>query len=228
VAVAAAGSVGASEKKARGKPVTLFNGKNLDGWKVHGDPKASRWIVGIASLDPQNPGQLTVAPPAAGKADIVNSKGGGLDIYTVEKFGDATIDLEFMVPKGSNSGVYVMGEYEIQILDSYGRKKVGMGDLGGLYGVAAPRVNAARKPGEWQHMTVDYRAPRFTDGKKVENARLVRVTLNDQVIHENVEIKGATPGGVTGQEHAAGPLMFQGTHGPVACRNIQVFLRPSK
>ena len=102
------------------------------------------------------------------------------------------------------------------------RTKVGPGDLGGLYGAAAPKVNASKKPGEWQKFVIDFQAPRFEDGKKIANAKFVKVTLNDQVIHENVEMKGPTPSGVTGKEAPTGPLMFQGDHGPVAFRNIRV------
>jgi hypothetical protein len=129
-----------------------------------------------------------------------------------------------MVPKGSNSGVYVMGEYEVQVFDSYGKDKVGPGDLGGLYGAAAPRVNAAKKPGEWQRMIIEYQAPKFdAAGKKTSNMKFVKITLNDQVIHENVEMpKGPTPTGLTGREAATGPIMFQGDHGPVSYRNIRV------
>jgi hypothetical protein len=115
-----------------------------------------------------------------------------------------------------------MGEYEIQILDSFGREKVGPSDLGGLYKVAAPRVNAARQPGEWQKFVIEFQAPRFEGEKKVADAKFLKVVLNDQVIHENVEMKGPTPGGLTGKEAPTGPLMFQGNHGPVAFRNIKI------
>ena len=75
---------------------------------------------------------------------MINAKGGGLDFYSEAVFGDAVIEVEVMVPKGSNSGVYVMGEYEIQVLDSYGRKKWGGGDRGAIYGAAPPAVNASK------------------------------------------------------------------------------------
>jgi len=154
--------------------------------------------------------------------ELINFKGGARDFYTEAKFGDGVYEVEFMVPKGSNSGVYLMGEYEVQILDSYGKEQVGPGDVGGLYGAQAPRLNAAKAPGEWQKFVIEFRAPKFDDaGNKTANAHFVKVTLNGQVIHEDVEMKSQTPGGITGQEHAVGPLMFQGNHGPVAYRNIK-------
>src|SRR5262249_14416045 len=104
-------------------------------------------------------------------------------------------------------------------------KKVGPGDLGGLYGQAAPTVNAAKKSGEWQRFIIEFQAPRFENGKRTKAAKFVKVTLNDQVIHENVEMKGPTPGGLTGKEAATGPIMFQGDHGPVAFRSIRIVPR---
>lgn len=202
--------------------ISPFNGKDTSGWQLKGPPDKSNWTVGYAKPSAKDPGELEVATSGEGGPQLVNSKHSGLDIFTERKFADCTIRLEFMVPKGSNSGVYLMGEYEVQILDSFGKEKPGPGDVGGLYNAAAPRLNAARKPGEWQTLVIAFRAPKFADGKKVANAQFLKVTLNDQVIHENVEMKGATPGGVTGREVAEGPLMFQGNHGPVAYRGISV------
>ncbi|MBI1902269.1 MAG: DUF1080 domain-containing protein [Planctomycetia bacterium] len=201
------------------KSVTPFNGKNLEGWTLPQKPR-SHWTVGVAALDPADAGKIVLKSDGAG--ELVNAAGGGVNISTTEKFGDCTIALEFMVPKGANSGVYVQGEYEVQILDSFGKEKVESGDLGGLYSVAAPRVNAAKKPGEWQTLEIQFRAPRFEGDKKTENAKFLKVVLNGQVIHENVEVKGPTPSGLTGKEAATGPLMFQGDHGPVAYRNIRL------
>jgi hypothetical protein len=208
----------AADTKA-GAAVMPFNGKDLKGWKLKGAETRNKWMVGKASLDTAAPNKLSF--DATG-GELVNTAGGGVDIYTEEKFGDCTIELEFMVPKGSNSGVYVMGEYEVQILDSFGKDKVGPGDVGGLYGAAAPKVNAARKPGEWQKFVIEFQAPRFEGDKKVSNAKFLRITLNDQVIHENVEMAKQTPSGVTGKEQPTGPLMFQGDHGQVAFRNIKI------
>ena len=196
-----------------------FNGKDLSGWKPKGAAEKSKWKVGKASLDPADPKKLAVAEGG----ELVNAAGGGVDLYSEAKFGDAVIEVELMVPKGSNSGVYVMGEYEIQVLDSFGKEKMGMGDIGALYNAQAPRVNASKAPGEWQKFVIDFRAPKFdADGKKTANAKFVKIELNGQAIQENVEMKGPTPGGITGKEAPTGPLMFQGDHGPVAYRAIKV------
>lgn len=210
---------------AEPKTVTPFNGRDLTGWKAKDEAKA-KWVVvpGTPTLDTANPAAFSTngilkddSPPA-----LANSPGS--DLYTAEKFGDGRYEVEFMVPKGSNSGVYLMGEYEVQVLDSFGKPgdKLTQGDLGALYSAAAPKVNAAKKPGEWQSLVIDFQAPRFVDGKKTANAKFVKVTLNGTVLHENVEMKGPTPGGLTGKEASTGPLMFQGDHGPVAYRNIRI------
>jgi hypothetical protein len=155
--------------------------------------------------------------------NLTGKHGGSLDIYSKAKFGDCRIELEVMVPKGSNSGIYVMGEYEIQVLDSWGRVKMGSGDMGAVYGASPPPVNACKKPGEWQKYVIDFLAPKFdASGKKTKNAELIRVRLNGRVLHENLEMKRQTPGSVAGREAPTGPLMFQGNHGPVAYRNIKI------
>lgn len=199
-----------------------FNGTSLQGWAMKSPMERSKWVVGYAALDPNDNAKLKVSQTGDGPAQLINKEKGGVDIYTLEKYTDCTISLEFMVPQGSNSGIYVMGEYEIQILDSFGKDKVGPGDVGGLYGAAAPKKNAAKRPGEWQTFEIVFEAPKFDGEKKISNAKFVKVALNGEVIHENVEVKGPTPSGVTGKEGASGPLMFQGDHGPVAFRNIKI------
>ena len=202
-------------------PITPFNGKDTTGWKFKGSADKSKWVVGYASLADDNPKAIKVSERGEGPAQLINAAT-SVNIQTEAEHGDATISLDIMVPQGSNSGVYVMGEYEVQILDSYGKDKIGPGDLGGLYNAAAPRKNAAKKPGEWQTMEIVFQAPKFEGDKKVANARFVKVTLNGEVIHEDIEMKGPTPSGVTGKEAPTGPLMFQGDHGPVAFRNIKI------
>lgn len=215
------------------KPVSPFNGKDLKGWKIKNE-KQNHWKVWVidVTLDEKNPSRFaeltgttnTSLVPAA----LVNALAPaqhGSDIFTEEKYGDVHLELEFMVPKGSNSGIYLMGEYEVQVLDSYGKPdgKLTQGDLGALYSAAAPKKNASKKPGEWQKFVIDFQAPKFdAAGKKTANAKFVKVVLNGVMLHENVEMKQQTPGGLTGKEHPTGPLMFQGDHGPVAFRNIKI------
>ena len=210
-------------KTGSASDVALFDGKDLSKWKFkkHRSNK-SQWTVGRASLNPKNLSEYIVNKSGD---EMINAKGRGVDIYSEFEFGDCLLTLEVMVPKGSNSGIYMMGNYEVQVFDSFLRSKVGPGDMGGIYGAAPPRTNASLGPGEWQTYVIDFTTPKFRDGKKIANARFNKVTLNDKVIHENVEVKGVTGGNLGRGETAKGPLMFQGDHGPVAYRNIRVQLR---
>jgi hypothetical protein len=206
-----------------GKVVVPFDGSDLKGWKFKGGAETrSKWTVGVASLDDKAPNKLAASTPAKpGEGELINLAA-SVDLYTDEVFGDCLVELEVMVPKGSNSGIYLMGEYEVQVFDSFGKDKVGPGDMGGIYNTAAPKVNACKKPGEWQKFVIDFRAPRFDGDKKTANAKFVKVTLNGEVIHEDVEVKGPTGGQLKDKESATGPLLFQGDHGPVAFRNIKI------
>jgi len=211
--------------------VPLFNGKNLTGWKAM-QPDRSTWqACGAVELGPIADHQELVIKPGTGL--LVNgAKGSTSNLFTEFQHGDCRAHIEFMVPKGSNSGVYFMGKYEVQILDSYGKKDVDFGDCCGIYARwidnknvdgHAPRVNASKAPGEWQTCDVIFKAPRFDDaGKKIANAMFVKVIHNGKVVHENVELKGPTRSGMPGPETAKGPIMLQGDHGPVAYRNIRI------
>ncbi len=212
LALLAGRSVGAAD------PIEPFNGKDLSGWKVRGNPKHSQWTVGTAKLDPHNPRKVVVS---CGGKELIN-RTASEDLYTEAKFGDCHVELEVMVPKGSNSGIYLMGVYEIQVLDSFGKKNADVHDMGAIYSKHAPKVNASAAPGVWQKYVIEFRAPKFNaGGKKIANAKVVRCTLNSQLIHENAEINGPTGGQLTG-EVPTGPLMLQGDHGPVAFRNITI------
>ena len=209
-------------KPKYGDAVLLFNGRNLDGWKLKGTGQKSKWDVGKAKVSPDNPKHLVAAK---GQGEMVNQPakhGDSVDIYSEAKFGDCRIELQLMVPQGSNSGVYVMGEYEIQVLDSWGRQTMGPGDMGAIYGANPAPVNACLRPGQWQKYIIEWQAPRFVGGNKTANAKFLKVELNGQVLHKNLEMPKQTPGGVAGKEAPTGPLMFQGNHGPVAYRNIVV------
>ena len=211
---------GPSTKPKADRP---FNGKDLKGWVTKRRGSMGYWTVGTAALDKSDPRKFVVLPK--GK-ELINARGGGVDLYSKYVHGDAIIKIEVMVPKGSNSGIYVHGEYEIQILDSYGRdKRPGAGDMGAIYGAAPPKKPKYKKPGEWSQYEIHFRAPRFdASGKKrIARAMFLKVILNGRVIHQNLRMKGPTPGGVDGKEKPKGPLMFQGNHGPVALRNIEIF-----
>lgn len=208
---------------------TLFNGKDLAGWKNRGGKevdKAKRWqVVGAVRLDPERTDRFLYEP---GEGILVNAADGhGVDLLLDMTHGDCDLHVEFMVPRGSNSGIYLHGQYEVQILDSYGKddKELKYGDCGGIYNTAPPRTNASLPPGQWQTFDIAFQAPRFDDkGKKVADARFLKVIHNGKVIHENVEVKGPTTAALGGPERPQGVLMLQGDHGPVAFRNLR--LRP--
>ena len=171
----------------------------------------------------------------SGTGILVNGEGGKtINRVSEAEHGDCELHIEFMVPRGSNSGVYLMGRYEIQILDSYGKsdEEVIFSDCGGIYARwindqnmegHAPMVNASRRPGCWQSYDVVFKAPRFdAAGKKIANARFVSVCDNAKLIHKNLALNGPTRAGVLKDEGPSGPLMLQGDHGPVAFRNVWI------
>lgn len=221
-----------------GRTVELFNGSDLGGWECRESQTSDNaWqTASSVAADPADPTRLTIVP---GAGILVNGPAGrACDLHTIQTFGDCELHVEFLVPRGSNSGVYLMGEYEIQILDSWGKADPGFGDCGGVYARwideqnvdgHPPRVNAARPPGEWQSFDIVFRAPRFDEaGRKIANARFVRVLHNGTLVHRDVELKGPTRSSLTGQERPRGPLMLQGDHGPVAFRNIRIRLPDGK
>ena len=195
-------------------------------WSYHGEVAAVEKGIKVTSAG----NQILTNVSADGKYQ------GAPLIATKEKFSDVHLKMEFMVPKGSNSGVYFMGRYEIQILDSFGKPKAGLGDLGGLYqrwddqrnpkgfeGVA-PKVNAAKPAGEWQTMEVIFRAPRFAEnGAKTHHAKFLNVLINGQLVHENQVAKGPTRSGkYLGESADAAAIFIQGDHGPIAIRKIEL------
>ncbi|WP_343854437.1 DUF1080 domain-containing protein [Algoriphagus jejuensis] len=188
--------------------------------------------------DPLQPGHEL---QSEGKGSILlnapTKKKPGTDIITTEKFGDAEVTLVYMMAPGSNSGLYLQGQYEIQLLDSWAKTEVKAGDNGGIYerwdeskpdgqkGYQgyAPRINASKAPGVWQTLNVKFKAPRFSaSGEKIENARVMSATLNGVTIHEDVELFGPTRGALDGGEVAAGPIRIQGDHGAIAIQSLEV------
>lgn len=205
--------------------------QGLDFFKT---PQNEWALVQGVSLDEKNPKKLVAQE---GKGVYYNGpKGRGSNLYSKEKFGDLEVHLEFLVPKGSNSGIKFHGHYEVQIADSFGVKNPKGHDCGGIYPRAEakpkyhhiddgipPRTNACKAPGEWQTLDIVFLAPRFDkEKKKTANARLPRVLLNGVVIHDNVELLTPTGDRWNLPEMAEGPLMLQGDHGPVAFRNLRI------
>ncbi len=219
----------ADDLGAAGSTVTLGAG-DLSAWNEN----TGAWqVVGEAALDADDESRLATE---SGSGVLMNGPGGNtVDLFSTGKFGDVQAHVEFMVPRDSNSGVYFMGRYEIQIFDSWGVDQPQFSDCGGIYqrwdedrepkGYEGhpPKVNASRPPGQWQTYDIIFRAPRFDDaGEKIANARFDQVTHNGVVVHEHVEVTGPTRAAAFQDELTTGPLMLQGDHGPVAYRNIRV------
>ena len=186
--------------------IVLFDGKNLDNWVKTNGKDAATWKL----LD----------------GGIMEVKGG--NIMTKQKFtGKLRLHVEFRVPympKASgqgrgNSGVYVQGRYEVQILDSYGLKSKD-NDCGGIYSVAAPLVNACKAPTIWQTYEIDFIAPKCEAGKKTAPA-VITVHHNGVKIHDEVKVtKDNTTAGLGGDPCTPGPIMLQDHGNPVQFRNI--------
>ncbi len=219
----------------------LLNGHDLSGWHSelgwHGSAeRLNEWHTATVAAVSQSDPKVLTAPPARGGI-IVN----GIETHTTNlvadrKFGDVELYLEFMVSSDSNSGVYLHGLYEVQIFDSYGKSgALKYSDGGGIYeqvdknnkgfGGTPPRVNACKRPGEWQSYHIWFRAPRFdAAGKKTSDAKFEKVVFNGQVVHENVTSGSPTRSALELSEATLNPLMLQGDHGPVAFRKI--YFRP--
>ncbi len=207
-------------------------------------------LSNLASFD--NPGENwiisgRVAADLNTKHDLHTEDGAGVlvnvaqdatgeNLLTSMQHGDLEIHFEVMMPKGSNSGMYFQGRYEVQLFDSWGREEVSFGDMGGLYqrwdndrgkgregyDGHSPPVNAAMAPGLWQHFHVLFRAPRFDEaGTKISDARFEFVKLNGYTLFEGAILSGPTRASTFQDESPQGPLMLQGDHGPVAFRNIR-------
>jgi len=171
--------------------------------------------------------------PGAGILLNMNDEKKKSHLITNFEHGDIELEFEFNLPKGSNSGIYLQGRYEIQIQDSWGIKNPKFSDMGGIYRNhettpgdiylgKAPLSNSSKAPGLWQKMKIIFRAPRFdASGKKIANAKFISVELNGIKIHNNVEVPLPTGSPVDKIEVAKGPLKIQGDHGAVAFRNIR-------
>ncbi|HVN58655.1 MAG TPA: DUF1080 domain-containing protein [Bacteroidales bacterium] len=178
-----------------GKPVTLFNGKDLTGWKLVDDKLKNGFSV-VKGVLFNNPEQKEGQP---------HIEYGNL--RTVQEFEDFNLKVDVNVPEGSNSGIYLRGMYEIQVLDSY-KKPLDSHNMGALYSRITPSVNAEKPAGQWQ--TVDITLCQ----------RHVTVILNGVKIIDNQPVYGPTGGAIKSDVFAPGPIFLQGDHGKVSYRNI--------
>ena len=168
-----------------GKPVSLFNGTDLKGWHAMGE---NQWIV---------------------ESGILKSPKSGSNLVTDNSFTDFKLHIEFRYPKGSNSGIYLRGRYEVQIADSKGMEPDD-GQFGGVYGFLPPNEMVAKDPGEWQSYDITL------------IGRMVTVIANGTKIICDQLIPGITGGALDSKEGEPGPLLIQGDHGPVEFRNIVI------
>jgi len=171
---------------AWGDPVVLFNGKDLNGWHALGT--VNQWKA---------------------EDGILRSPKSGSNIATDEKFTDFKLHIEFRYPKGSNSGVYLRGRYEVQIEDSKGMEPLD-NQLSAVYGFLSPSEMMAKDAGEWQSYDITL------------VGRMVTVALNGKTVICNQEIPGITGGALDSHEGEPGPIYLQGDHGPIEYRNIQI------
>lgn len=245
-----ASPVSQNNAEAGWKP--LFNGKDLSGWKFRNGAAKKTWVVcDSVRLDPSDPARLL----PVGKGGNANSvlldgdDGHGSDIMTEELFDDYQLHLEFTVPKGSNSGVYNRGLYEIQVFDSFGVKTPAFHDCGSLYERALPKENLAKAPGEWQSFDITMKGKQLTliwNGKPVYKDLDVRYGETDKAAFERLNQENATKapelqvklekkdgkyvgyfgdGGTRASLEGPdrpGPILLQGDHGPVAYRNLRI------
>ena len=177
-----------------GEPITLFNGKDLTGWRLINPKQANGFKVVNGELvnDPVNP-----------EGQRVNFG----NLRTDKEFEDFKLTLEVNVPEHSNSGVYLRGMYEIQVVDSYGAK-LDPHNMGALYSRLTPTVAAEKKGGEWQTMEM------------ILCNRHVTVILNGIKIIDNQPVYGPTGGAMQADVFKPGPIYLQGDHGKVSYRNI--------
>jgi hypothetical protein len=182
------GAYDANAAHKMGKSVELFNGKDMSDWGVQVEGKASGWTVTDGVM--------------------ANSLGAN-NLVSKQHFKDFKIHAEYKLEKDSNSGIYLRGRYELQVLDDYGKPAEEHGHMA-IYSRVAPKVNASKPAGEWQTV----------DATIVGNR--VTVVLNGQTVQDNVLIDGITGGALDSNEAAEGPIMLQGDHGRVWFRKVTV------
>ncbi|CAN5919367.1 hypothetical protein BH11GEM2_BH11GEM2_05880 [soil metagenome] len=193
---------------------------------------AGNWkIVGHVATEHESSPALVTSP---GTGILVNTASGA-PMSTKWEHGDLDLSFDVMLPKGSTPMLLLMGRYGLQLSDSWAPGAPAVATIGAVappwesargpshagFEGTPPRQNAGRAPGLWQHVDIAFRAPRFSAGKKVANARFAKVSVNGVVVQENVQVTGPTRGAASGDERSSGPLVVEGAHGPIALRNVR-------
>ncbi len=178
-----------------GQPIVLFNGTNLDGWRLTNPGQASGWSVQDGALV-NHPVQTEGRPHV--------SYG---NLRTEAEFEDFNLKLDVKVPPHGNSGIYLRGIYEVQVSDTYGRP-LDAHNMGGIYSRIKPTVGAEKPAGQWQTMDIT-----LVD-------RHVTVKLNGTTIIDNQPLLGCTGGALSSDEFKPGPIYLQGDHTAVSYRNL--------
>jgi len=204
----------------------LTFGDATDGWSAEG------WELVDAEVNPDQPTKLMTQKGVNALCNTASPT--PTDYVSKQGIGDAKYHVEFMLPEQGDSGLVLMGRYEIDLRDSHNAQELtpehcgGLPPMKGAAGASAgtpPRFHAYGGAGQWHSLDVEFQAPRFDElGNKTENARLVWVKLNDTLLHENLELTGPTAG-YEGPEAAFGPLVLQGTGTQAAFGNVRVFPR---
>ena len=160
---------------------------DLNAWRQ----PTGEWMTAKAvSVDPANAERFT---STAGQGILVNGpKAKTVDLISQEEFGDAQVHVEFCIPRHSNSGVYLMARYEVQVMDGFDNKTYADGQAAAIYGQNPPLVNACRPPGQWQTYDIIFHRPHFKADGSVERPARMTVFLNGVLIQDNFELVGPT------------------------------------
>jgi len=225
-----AASTQAAPGLAPSDAVILFDGKDLSHW-VQKDGSPAKWKVVPSGAPPKTAEQyLKKKEDAEGYFEVVPKTG---ELHSKDSFGDCQLHVEFSEPnppKGEdqdrgNSGVFLMGLYEIQVLDSYQSKTYADGQAAAVYGQYPPLVNASRPPGQWQTYDIIFHGPRFDGSGTLTRPARVTVIHNGVLVQDNVEIAGPTAHGDRPKYQTTPeklPLALQDHNHPVRYRNIWI------
>ncbi|HRE50035.1 MAG TPA: DUF1080 domain-containing protein [Flavitalea sp.] len=202
---------GSAPSSAPADAIVLFDGSSLDGWKSSRNGGAAPWLI---------------------EGDAITVKPGSGDIQTRQEFEDFQLHIEFRTPAKvegdgqgrGNSGIFMQGIYELQVLDSYNNPTYSNGQAGSIYKQSMPMVNASLAPGAWQTYDVIYTAPKFNKDGMMIHPPYITVLHNGVLIQNHTAIRGTTPfvGLPQVKPHGKGPIKLQDHQNPTSFRNIWI------